>query len=211
MPIWILFLLAGVAAYCLGSISTGILVSRAMHGPDLYTVGSRNTGATNVQRTMGWKPGLITFWGDAIKALIACFLGQLITGSHEGALFAGIWVIIGHNWPVFFGFRGGKGVASSCGVLLFCFPLHALICFAAGLTVILLTKYVSAGSLTVLILYAILISVSGILPGALYIPADWRGILWAVLLAGMCILRHRSNIQRLINGTENKLGGKKKL
>ena len=100
-------------AYLLGSVSTGILVSKATHGPDLRRVGSGNTGASNVQRTMGWKYGLITFFGDAAKGLIACMLAQLITGSHFGAMLAGLFVILGHNWPVFFQFKGGKGVATS--------------------------------------------------------------------------------------------------
>ena len=195
---WILYLIAGVLAYCLGSISTGILVSKAMNGPDLHTVGSRNTGATNVQRTMGWKPGLITFAGDSLKAVLACWLGQLITGTHAGALVAGILVVVGHNWPVFFRFKGGKGVASSCGVMLYCFPTPALISFAVGFLAILITRYVSLGSMSLLTVYAILVSVWKS-------NGDWRIILWAVLLAAMGILRHHANIGRLIHGTKNKI------
>jgi glycerol-3-phosphate acyltransferase PlsY len=103
-----LYLVAAVIAYCLGSISTGILVSKMMHGPDLRTVGSKNTGATNVQRTMGWGPGLLTFAGDSLKAVLACWIGQLITGSYMGALFCGVFVVIGHNWPVFLNSRAEK-------------------------------------------------------------------------------------------------------
>ena len=136
-----LYVAAGLIAYCLGSISTGILVSRFTHGPDLRTVGSGNTGATNVQRTMGWKYGLITFAGDSLKAVIACWLAQLITGSPVCARFCGLLVIIGHNWPVFFQFKGGKGVASSCGVMLFCFPLPALICFVLTIGLIAVSQY----------------------------------------------------------------------
>ena len=202
MARWLLYLITAVLAYLLGSISTGILVSRFFHGPDLHTVGSGNTGATNVQRTMGWVPGLITFLGDSCKAILACWLGEMITGSHMGALFAGIFVVLGHNWPVFFGFRGGKGVASSCGVLLYCFPIPALISFALGAAVIAVTKFVSLGSLTVLTAYAILLSV-------FWSHGDWRIICWAFLLAALVYLRHKENISRLIHGTENKLGQKK--
>ncbi|MBR2823005.1 MAG: glycerol-3-phosphate 1-O-acyltransferase PlsY [Clostridia bacterium] len=199
----LLYLAAAAAAYCLGSISTGILVARANNGPDLRKVGSGNTGATNVQRTMGWKWGLITFFGDALKALLACWLGSLITGSHMGALLAGLMVIVGHNWPVFFQFKGGKGVASSCGVMLFCFPLPAVICFALTVGIIAVSKYVSLGSITMLTLFAILVSCyhSG---GNLWI------IGWAALLAGFCVYRHKANIARLIAGTENRLGTKLK-
>ncbi len=196
-----LYVLTALIAYLLGSISTGILVSRVMHGPDLHTVGSKNTGATNVQRTMGWVPGLITFFGDAFKAILACYLGQLITGSHSGALLAGIFVVLGHNWPVFFHFRGGKGVASSCGIMLFCYPVPALICFALGLLIILITRYVSLASISLLTLYAILVSVFWS-SGNVYV------ILWACLLAALCLIRHHENIDRLIHGRENKLGRK---
>lgn len=202
LPGWSLYLLSGIIAYCLGSISTGILVSRAFHGPDLRTVGSKNTGATNVQRTMGWKPGLITFAGDSLKAVLACLIGQVITGSHMGALFCGICAVVGHNWPVFFGFKGGKGVSSSCGIMLFCFPIPALISFAAGIVIILMTKYVSLASLTILSVYAVLVS-------CFFSGGDLRIIFWAICLALICIIRHHANIERLIHGTENKLGQKK--
>lgn len=118
----LLYLLSGLAAYLLGSISTGILVSKVNHGPDLRKVGSGNTGATNVQRTMGWKWGLITFFGDALKALLACWIGSLITGSHWGALFSGLLVIIGHNWPVFFQFRGERAWPAAAALCSSVFP-----------------------------------------------------------------------------------------
>ena len=203
MSRWLLYLLAGILAYCLGSISTGILVSRAFHGPDLHTVGSKNTGATNVQRTMGWRPGLITFLGDALKAVLACWLGQMITGSPKGAMFCGICVILGHNWPVFFGFKGGKGVASSCGIMLYCFPVPALICFGVTVALIAVTRLVSLGSLTMLTLFALLVSL-------FHSGGDVLVILWSILLAALCFYRHRANIVRLLHGTENRLGSSKK-
>ena len=198
MTLWFSYLLAAMAAYLLGSISTGILISKAFHGPDLHTVGSRSTGATNVQRTMGWAPGLLTFLGDSLKAVLACWLGQLITGSQYGALLAGVFVVIGHNWPLFFRFRGGKGVASSCGVMLFCYPVPALICFVAGITVIVLTRFVSLGSMTLLTLYAVLVS-------CFYSGGNPLISLWACFLAILCIYRHRANIGRLRRGEENRL------
>ena len=200
---WLTYLITCVIAYLLGCISTGTIVSRLMHGPDLRSVGSKNTGATNVQRTMGWGPGLITFAGDVVKALLACWIGHKLIGPDYGALWGGLWVIIGHNWPVFYKFSGGKGVASSCGVMLFCFPVPALICFAVAVLIILITKYVSLGSLSLITLYAILVSAWSA-GGNLWI------ILWAVFLAVLCIIRHRANIIRLIHGTENKLGQKVK-
>lgn len=200
---WTGFVVTAVLAYLLGSVSTGILVSKGFHGPDLRKVGSGNTGATNVQRTMGWVPGLLTFAGDALKAILACLLGQWITGSPMGALCAGLFVVIGHNWPVFFRFQGGKGVASSCGVMLICYPVPALICFGIGFLIIVLTKYVSLASLSLLTIYAVLVSV-------FYSQGNLWVIGWACLLAAMCIVRHRANIRRLIAGKENKLGQKAK-
>ena len=103
------YLAIAVIAYLLGSISTGMLVSKAMGGPDLHKVGSGNTGATNALRTMGKKGGAIVFAGDVVKALLACLVGRLWMGQN-GVLLAGLFVILGHNWPVCFGFKGGKGV-----------------------------------------------------------------------------------------------------
>ncbi len=196
------WILSGIIAYCLGSISFGILVARLNKGPDLRTVGSKNTGATNVLRTMGWKYGLLTFLGDALKAVLACWIGQLLSGgNHYCVMLCGLLVILGHNWPVFFGFQGGKGVASSCGVMLFCFPVAALICFALTIALIAITKYVSLGSMVMLSLYAIVVSV-------FYSGGDWIIIVWSVLLALLCLYRHRANIVRLLGGKENRFNHK---
>ncbi len=197
-------ILSCIIAYLIGSISTGILVSRAANGPDLRTVGSKNTGASNVQRTMGWKYGLITFAGDILKGLLACLIGQLLTGHSMGALLAGLMSVIGHNWPVFFGFKGGKGVATSCGVMCYCFPLSAVICFILTIALIAWKRYISLGSMFMVTLYAILVPV-------FEYTGRWKlfVICWCVLLALICIGRHHANIGRLLSGTENKLGRKK--
>ena len=202
MPKELQLLIACVIAYLLGSLSGGIIVSGAAKGPDLHTVGSGSTGASNVQRTMGWKYGLITFAGDCVKGLISCLLGRLLTGDGMGALLAGLFAVIGHNWPVFFGFRGGKGVATSCGVLLFCFPLQALISFVLTIGLIAWKRYISLGSMFLVISYTLLVSLT--------YNGAWKPfvITWCVLLALICIIRHSSNIKRLLNGTENKLGKK---
>ena len=192
-----------ILAYLLGSISGGILTSRLANGPDLRTVGSKNTGASNVQRTMGWKYGLITFFFDAGKGILACWLAELITGDHLAALPAGLCCVIGHNWPVFFQFKGGKGVATTGGVMLYCFPVPALICIALTILVIALFRYISLGSLLLVISFAILVSV-------FYSGGNIWIIAWACVLMLMCIIRHHANIGRLIHGTENKLGQKVK-
>ena len=93
-------ILSCVIAYLLGSVSSGILVSKAVNGPDLHTVGSKSTGASNVQRTLGWKYGLIVFFADVLKGVLACLIAELLTGDHLAALPAGLCCVIGHNWPV---------------------------------------------------------------------------------------------------------------
>ena len=194
------YVLVGVIAYLLGSISTGLLVAKLNHGPNLREVGSKNTGASNVLRTMGLKSGLITFAGDCGKAALACGIGYWTLGQF-GAMLAGLMVILGHNWPVFFQFKGGKGVASSCGVMLVCFPIPALISYAVAIGIIAATRFISLGSMCMLTVFAILVSV-------FFSGGDLLVILWAVLLAALCILRHRTNIGRLIHGTESRLGQK---
>ncbi len=203
MPDAVLWILSFVIAYLLGSISFGIIVSHIGHGPDLRTVGSKSTGASNVQRTMGWKYGLITFFGDALKAVLACWIGTLLSGNLFCTLICGLCVIIGHNWPVFFGFKGGKGVASSCGVMLFCYPVPALACFILTIILIAVFRYISLGSMFMVTLYALLVSVffSGGNP--------WI-IIWSVVMAAIVIYRHHANIGRLLHGTENKLGNRVK-
>lgn len=196
------YILAGLIAYLLGSISTGTLVAKALHKPDLRTVGSKSTGATNALRTMGVKGGAIVFVGDVLKAILACLIGTWITGTLYGRLLAALLVVIGHNWPCFFGFKGGKGVASTLGAMVTTFPLPACICFVCGAITIALTRYVSVGSMVVISLFAVLVS-------AFWAGGDWIVILWTIVLAVLCIWRHHANIGRLLKGQENKLGAKK--
>lgn len=198
----LLVALSCVIAYLLGSISSGLLVAKMAGGPDLRKVGSGNTGASNVQRTMGWKYGLITLFADALKGVAACVIAELLTGNHLASLAAGFFSVLGHNWPVFFGFRGGKGVSTSVGVLLYCFPVQALICIALTVLLIAVLRYISLGSMFLLTSYAVLVSLT--------YKGDYLSfvMVWAVLLAVICVARHHANIVRLIHGTENKLGNK---
>ena len=202
MPKEILYILTCIIGYLLGSVSGGIITSRLANGPDLHTVGSKSTGASNVQRTMGWKFGIITFLIDGLKGIIACLIAWLITGSHFASLLAGLFCVIGHNWPVFFHFRGGKGVATTGGVMLYCFPVPALICIALTVAVIALFLFFSVGSMLLVTVFFIL--------SFFFSGPNTCVIVWAFLLMVMCIARHHANISRLIHGTENKLGNKVK-
>lgn len=196
------YVLVAVIAYLLGSISTGLLVAKYFNGPNLREVGSKNTGASNVLRTMGLKSGLITFVGDCLKSLIACLIGNWLLG-HNGAMLAGLFVIFGHNWPIFFQLKGGKGVASSCGVMLVCFPIPAIISFVVAIAIIAFTKFISLGSMCMLICYALLITL-------FFNGGSIIAILWAILLAALCVIRHHANVGRLLAGTESKIGQKVK-
>ena len=195
------YILIGIIAYLLGSISSGIIVSKITGGPDLRKVGSGNTGASNALRSMGTMSGLAVFLGDYAKAALACGIGWWISGKLEGAMLAGLCVVIGHNWPVFFQFRGGKGVASSVAVMLVCFPIPALLCYVLGIALIAIWRYISLGSLSVLLGYALIVTF-------LAANGNWLIIAWVWALAVLCFIRHSGNIDRLAKGTERKIGEK---
>ena len=195
------YVIIAVIAYLLGSISFGMIVAKLKGGPNLREVGSKNTGATNVLRVMGVKTGFLVFALDILKALIACIIGRLWMGLN-GAMVAGLAVVIGHNWPCFFQFKGGKGVASTLAVMLMTFPIPACICYVIAIALILYTRYVSLGSITLAALFAGMVIATN--------WANWLVILWVLVIAGLLIWRHHANIGRLLKGNENKLSFKKK-
>ena len=193
------YILIALAGYLLGSISFGLISAKIGHGPDLRTTGSGNTGASNVLRTMGWKWGLITFFCDFGKGALASGIGWWLAGNVYGAMLGGLAAVIGHNWTVFHHFRGGKGVAVSTAVALVCFPIPALIAYAVALAAIALTRFISLGSMLFITVYAVLL-IAG------WANGDWLVIIWALVLAFFLFFRHRSNIQRLLQGKERKIG-----
>lgn len=191
--------ICAVIGYFLGSLSAGLMLTRNT-GVDIRKQGSSNIGATNVLRLLGAKMGVLTFLGDFAKGLVACTLGYLIAGRN-GAAFAGIFAVLGHNWPVFYDFRGGKGIATSTAVLLFLFPVPTLINFAIAVAVALISRYVSLASLSLISLSLIYTIVS---------RPFFPDILTALILCVLGYWRHRANIERLISGTESKLFQSKK-
>ena len=159
MDILLCFLVA-LIAYCIGSISTGLLLAK-MNGVDIRKHGSNNVGASNMLRVMGAKLGFLTLAGDFLKAILACFIGQLIMPEafgfeRIGVIIAGLFVVIGHNWPVFFGFKGGKGVACSAAVVLFASPLWGGLSCIICIAIIATSKYISLGSLCLVLSFMIL-------------------------------------------------------
>ena len=196
---WWKWVLCVLVPYLLGSISFGILYSR-QKGHDIRSEGSHNTGASNALRVVGVKTGLLTFVSDVLKAVLAVLFGKWLLGEYGGML-AGLFVIVGHNWPVFFQFKGGKGIACSCAVLVLNFPLYGAIAIGLCLVVIAVTRFISLGSITMLVSFAVIVLV--------FKPFFPYGV-WAVLIALLGIWRHRTNIDRLIHGKENKISFQKK-
>ncbi len=203
----LLTVLVAVVAYLLGCFSTGTIISNAK-GVNIRNEGSKNTGASNVLRVMGLKSGLICFLGDFFKALLACVLGSIILPgptfgiARFGTLLAGLMVIIGHNWPVFYHFKGGKGVACSVAVIVYVQPLWGILSILICVSIIALTRYISLGSMSMLFTYMVFLFIA--------CWGEWFTCLFAVILFVLCVIRHRANIGRLISGTENKIGQKVK-
>ena len=189
-------LLVIVLAYLLGSVSVGVIVSKAYGQIDIRSEGSGNIGMTNVMRTLGWLPSFITFAGDVLKGFLASWLGKLIAGD-IGMHVGGIMAIVGHNWPVFFSFKGGKGMSTSLGYLLMADWRIGLILLGVQLVIVLITGLMSAASITTAILLPIVT--------AIFQHDDWKYIVFAVIAMLLALYSHRRNIDRLSKGTENKL------
>lgn len=187
-------LLCAAAGYLLGSFSTGLTLAKGA-GVDLRSVGSKSTGATNVSRALGLRSGVLTFAGDFLKGAAAVLIGMWLFGRN-GGIVSGVFAVIGHNWPLYYGFQGGKGVSTSCAVLLLLFPVPAAVGMALTLLIIILLRYVSVGSLTLLSVAAI---------GALASRPLFPDAYAAVFLAALGFYRHRANLERLACGKENKI------
>ena len=192
------YLLSAIIAYLLGSISTGILYSKYFLGKDVRTAGSKNAGTSNMLRVHGFKPGFITFVGDCLKAILSIEAGRML-GGLNGALIAGLFVVLGHNWPVFFSFQGGKGIACCSAIFILCFPLWGIISVVCGVAVIIITRFISLGSLVMTTVFALLIVIC---------EPFWPVGVWSIVLMALAYYRHRGNISRLLNGTERKIGQK---
>lgn len=210
------YIFVALIAYLLGSVSFSIIFSKKFAGVDVREKGSGNAGSTNVLRVAGKKAAILTLICDIAKGVLAIAIAILIghlTGADDtvkGILveIAGILVVVGHTYPIFFGFKGGKGVATSLGVILIINWRIGLICLVFALIVMIISKIVSLGSIAAAILFPILT----IFLTQNYIIADANHIsyiIFAILLALIVVFNHRSNIKRLANGTENKLTSKK--
>lgn len=207
------YIIVAIVAYLLGSISFSVIISKKMAGFDVREKGSGNAGTTNVLRAVGKKAAIITLICDILKGVIAILIavlaGKVIKDLDNSLLvqLAGVFVILGHTFPVFFKFKGGKGVATSLGVLLMTNWQIGLICLVFAIILIVLTRMVSVGSIAAAILFPVLV----IFIGQNYIvPAsNFSYVIYSVIIAIFVIFNHRENVKRIFNGTENKISFKK--
>lgn len=205
-----------VMGYVFGLVQTGFFYGKA-HGTDLRKHGSGNSGATNTLRVMGKKAGAVVLLGDVLKCIIACALTRLLFGSKEPemellyVLYTGFGVILGHNFPFYLKFKGGKGIASTGGLVISLLDFRVfMICLAVLVLTVFITRFVSLGSMlgasTFFIVWTVIT-----MNGWNNVAPDCRieSCIIVLLIALLAIIRHKSNIRRLLSGTENKLGAKK--
>ncbi|GAF65310.1 glycerol-3-phosphate 1-O-acyltransferase PlsY [Alkalihalobacillus trypoxylicola] len=201
----ILFVTSLIIGYLLGSISFSYLIAKKIKKVDIRQHGSGNAGATNTLRVLGVGPAVAVLILDILKGIIAVIIASLLAPNDLGwyPAMAGLAAILGHNWPIFFRFKGGKGVATTIGVLAFLVFLPSLIAGVIAIASIFLTKYVSLGSLLFVILTPV---TTFLLLNTLNIPSSYFILTFIVAL--LSLWRHRTNVVRIFNGTENKIGKK---
>lgn len=202
-------ILGPIISYFIGSIPFGFLFAKIIKGIDIRQVGSGNPGATNVSRIMGKPYGILVFILDMLKGFFPLFIFDQYFAGHEHSLsliFCGVGVICGHTFPLFLGFKGGKAAATSCGVFLWLAPLPLSISAAVWLLVVYIFRYISLGSMLSSIVLVICLIILGKDPfgHGLYLT------LFSIFISALLIFRHKTNIKRLLHGTENKIGSKVK-
>ncbi len=202
------YIVIGIIAYLIGSISFSVIISKKMAGFDVREKGSKNAGSTNVLRTVGKKAAVITLLCDVLKGvvavLIAYIVGKFVNNVNVNKAIlvqvAALCVVIGHTFPIFFKFKGGKGVATSLGIVLLLNWQIGLICLVFALVLMILTRMVSLGSISAAILFPVL---------TIFITENYlvegNYIIFGILLAAFVVYNHRANVKRILTGTENKL------
>ncbi len=200
------FILFSIIAYLLGSIPTAVWIGRYRYGLDVREHGSKNAGATNTFRVLGKKPGILVLFIDIVKGALATALPEMILESNlqdpdhliQIRILSAIFAVTGHVFPIFAQFRGGKGVATSLGVIIGLQPIAALICVSLFLVVFVSSKYVSLGAITAAIAFPL---VNYFMLGE---KSFWL-LSFSLLLSALVIIAHRKNINRLMKGEENKM------
>lgn len=207
------YIIIAIIAYAIGSINFSVIISRKMAGFDVREKGSGNAGTTNILRTVGKRAAIVTLICDILKGVVAILIAWIVGKIAKNAdavllvQIAGLLVVIGHAFPIFFEFRGGKGVATSLGVLLTMNWKIGLICLIFAVVIIAVTRMVSMGSIGAAVLFPILTLF--IKEHYIVETTGFKYFIFGILLALLVIFQHRENIKRIKNGTENKLSFKK--
>lgn len=200
------FILTVLIAYTLGSLNFALILSKKMYGEDIRDFGSKNAGTTNMARTYGKKAALFTILGDILKGVVAVIIGSFLMGATLGGYFAGLLCVVGHVFPVFYGFRGGKGVATAAAVILVVNPVVFLVVLGVFVLTVALTRYVSLGSCLAAAIFPFMTFqfVAGKVP-------NWgQAFICSFVMAILVICKHHTNLRRLANGQESKFAFKKK-
>lgn len=191
------YIIIVILAYLLGNISFAYFIGKIFVKKDVRDFGSGNAGTTNAIRAFGKKIGAFVFVGDVLKGVVAILIGRKLGGEIGGYL-AGFFVIVGHNWPFLLKFKGGKGVATTIGVMITISPLATVICFIIGILIAIKTRMVSLGSVIGMTLSPIVVLI-------FIKPFNFNLFLFCLIFTSMSLYRRRTNIKRLIEGKENKL------
>ena len=206
------YIIVVIISYLLGSISFSVIISKKLAGFDVREKGSGNAGATNMLRSVGVKGAVLTLVGDCLKGviaiLVAVIVGKIAKNADKALLvqLAGIAVVLGHTFPIFFNFKGGKGVATALGVVLVTNWQIGLICLVFALVLMALSRMVSLGSVGACVLFPVLV----LFIKSNYIVTEGSSyLIYSIILAVIVAFNHRSNIKRLLTGTENKISFKK--
>ena len=205
IPLMILCALVSIIVpYLLGSINFAIIISAKQYNQDIRTFGSKNAGMTNMMRTYGRRAAGLTLIGDALKAVFGCIVGYLMLG-YWGAFIAGLCCVIGHMFPCYYKFKGGKGVVTGAVAMLMCDPITFAIVLLIFIIIVAFTRYISLGSVMCALLYPIILD-------RVY---KWIHqsicpfIIFALLMSLLIVAKHHENIKRLLQGKENKFSFKK--
>lgn len=190
------YFLAMFISYLIGSIPSGLILGKSIWHIDLRQYGSHNIGATNAWRTIDKTAGITIFIADLLKGAVSVYIASLLSDVPLAMILAGIFAIIGHSASIFLHFKGGKGVATGLGVLIMLMPYVSAFVFVVWLVIVLISKYVSLGSI---------IAAAFVPIGAYAIGMETEYIIFGVVAAVFVIYRHKSNIVRLIHGNENKI------
>ncbi len=204
MPLWIFCIVVSmIVPYLLGSLNFAIIISAKQYKEDIRSYGSKNAGMTNMMRTYGKRAAGLTLLGDAMKSIVSCAIGYLMIG-YLGCYIAGLFCVIGHMFPVFYRFKGGKGVVTGAMAILMSDPITFAIVLLIFIIIVVFTKYISLGSIMSVILYPFLLDRICKLRG--YVCPY---TIFAFLIMILVLIKHYENIKRLFQGKENKFSFKK--